>query len=186
MSSQPAVRRRRWTRLDYEHVVECGGFGPQDRIALLDGELWEVSPQGSRHAAVYVIVTGAVQEAFGTGYHVRGQCPVALDDASEPEPDLAVVPGAPRDYLSAHPPPAVLLVEVSESSLSFDRGRKLVAYARNGIPEYWLVDLNADKLEVYRNPSGTGYASKAILGRGDTVVPLHAPDSVVTVADLLP
>ena len=186
MSSPPAVRRRRWTRLDYERVVECGGFGPEDRIELLDGELWEVSPQESRHAAVCAIVTEAVQAAFGADYHVRGQSPVSLDDVSEPEPDLAVVAGAPRDYLSAHPTTAALLVEVSESSLSHDRGRKLAAYARNGIPEYWLIDLTAEKLEVYRDPFSTGYLSKTILGCGDTATPLHAPDSVIAVAELLP
>ena len=184
--SSSAVRRHRWTRAGYDRIVDAGGFGPEDRIELLDGEIWEVSPRGSRHAAVCGIVTEAVQAAFGADHHVRGQFPVALDDVSEPEPDLAVVAGAPRDYLSAHPATALLLVEVSESSLTFDRGRKLVAYARNGIPEYWLVDLAAEKLEVYRDPSGTSYVSKAVLGRGDTVAPLHAAGSPIAVADLLP
>ena len=182
----PAVRRRRWTRLDYERVVECGGFGPEDRIELLDGELWEMSPQGSRHAATYALVLDAVREAFGAGYHVRPQLPIALDEISEPKPDLAVIHGSPRDYLNGHPSVALLLVEVSQSTLSYDRGRKLAAYARNGIPEYWIIDLTVEKVEVYREPSGAAYLSKTVVGHGDTLEPLHAAGAVISVDDLLP
>lgn len=184
--SPDTVRRRRWTRLDYERVVECGGFGPEDRIELLDGELWEMTPQGSRHAGVCGLVTEALRTAFGEGVWARVQSPIALDEVSEPEPDIAVVRGTPRDYMAAHPSQYLLLVEVSESTLSHDRGRKLAAYSRNGVPEFWLIDLVAERLEVYRDSSGSSYTSRVILGRGETVTPLNAPSSTIAVADLLP
>jgi|APSaa5957512622_1039677.scaffolds.fasta_scaffold38870_2 Uma2 family endonuclease len=184
-TTAPEVRRYRWTRADYDRVIETGGFGPEDKIELLDGELWEMTPQGSAHSAVCGKVMYALQKAFGEAFFVRVQFPIALDDVSEPEPDVAVVRGAPDDHFDGHPTEALLLVEVSLSSLSFDRGRKLAAYARNGIPEYWVVDLNTEKLEVYREPKGTLYLSATVLNRGDTITPLHAPDAKVRVADLL-
>ena len=184
--SEPAVRRRRWTRFDYERVVDCGVFGPEDRIELLDGELWEMTPQGSRHAVVCTLVADVLRPAIGNGAHVRVQAPIALYDVSEPEPDIAVIAGGPRDHLAAHPSRDLLLAEVSESTLSHDRGRKLSAYARNGVPEYWLIDLVAERLEVYCDPSETAHDSKVVLSRGDKVTPLGAPGSQIAVADLLP
>ena len=184
--SSSTVRRRRWTREEFERIVDAGGFGPEDRIELLDGEIWEMTPQGSRHAAVCGQVADVLRKAFGDDCTVRGQSPIALDDASEPEPDVAVVRGSQFDYVDEHPREVLLLVEVSESSLSHDRGRKLAAYARNGVPEYWLLDLTAARLEVYRDPTGDSYASRSVLAPGDTVSPLRAPRSVIDVADLLP
>lgn len=181
-----AVRRRRWTRADFDRVVDAGGFGPEDRIELLDGELWEVTPQGSLHATACGLVMQVLQKAFGQGSYVRVQFPVALDDVSEPEPDIAVVAGKPRDHAAEHPRTALLVVEISESSLSFDRGRKLTAYARNEIPEYWIVDLKSSRVEIHRDPAGPRYASKTILSPGETVTPLHAPDAMIAIADLLP
>ena len=130
MSTQ-VEHRHRWTRAEYDRVVESGGLGPEDRIELLDGELWDVSPQGSLHSGVCGMAMYALQKAFGDGHFVRVQFPIALDDVSEPEPDIAVVSGRPRDHLDEHPSAPLLLVEVSLTSLSFDRGRKLTAYARN-------------------------------------------------------
>ena len=166
-------------------MVDAGGFGPEDRIELLDGEIWEMTPQHSPHATAYALTGDALRLAFPDAY-VRYQLPFALDDVSEPEPDLAVVSGAVRDYTDRHPTEALLIVEVSDSSLRYDRTRKLAAYARNGVPEYWILDLQASCLEVYREPSGTSYASTSVLVAGDTVTPQHAPDAEIAVADLLP
>ena len=181
-----AVRRRRWTRADYDRVIEVGGFGPEDRIELLDGELWEVTPQGARHAAVCAVIAEVVRKAFGEDFHVRSHSPIALDDLSEPEPDLAVVSGGARDYLDEHPLRPLLVVEVSKTSLSFDRGRKLAAYARNGIAEYWIVDITAETIEVHREPADGTYATVSVLRRGETVAPLNAPSACVEVSDILP
>jgi Uma2 family endonuclease len=185
-SAVSTVRRYRWTRADYDRVIDVGGFGPEDRIELLDGELWEMTPHGSRHAAVCAAVADVVRGAFGEQFHVRSQSPVALDDESEPEPDLAVIPGRALDYLGEHPGRPLLVAEVSESSLSFDRGRKLAAYARNGVPEYWILNLAAGALEVHQVPEGDGYASVYVLRKGDTVTPVHAPNATIAVDDILP
>ena len=181
-----AVRRRRWTRAEYDQVIETGGFGPEDRIEVLDGELWEMTPQEARHATVCAQVGDVLRTAFGDGFSIRGQSPIALDDVSEPEPDVAVIRGSQFDYLGDHPAVPLLIVEVSASSLSFDRGRKLAAYARNGIAEYWIVNLTAATLEVHRAPTGGAFASVAMLHKGETVTPLHASDAPIPVADILP
>ncbi len=184
--STAVVQRRHWTREEYERVIEAGGFDPEDRIELLDGDIWELTPQGSRHTGVCGMVMEALQAAFGPGFFVRVQFPLALDQDSMPEPDVAVVRGSPREHLRAQPSEALLLVEVSDSSLAHDRGRKMIAYARNNVPEYWLVDLEANVLEVYRAPAGRSFATKIVLRHGDTITPLHAPDYPIRVEDLLP
>ena len=109
-----------------------------------------------------------------------------MDDYSEPEPDVAVVTGAARDYRDAHPTTALLIVEVADSSLDFDRGRKLALYARNGIEDYWILDVQAESLEVHREPRGDHYRQRQVLGTGDRIAPLHAANTPISVADLLP
>jgi Uma2 family endonuclease len=186
-------RLRRWTRREYETLVERGVFGADEHLELLDGLLVVREPQGSRHAAVLMQVQAALQRAFGSDHHVRPQLPVALDDYSEPEPDLAVVPGRPLDYFDAHPEAPVLMVEIAESSLPLDRRRKGSLYARAGIAEYWVVNLVDVVLEVYREPLrsraaryGWRYREVSLLRRGDVVSPLRAPGVAVPVSDLLP
>jgi len=131
--------------------------------------------------------------AFGTGWDVRGQGPVALDDESEPEPDVAVVPGSFRDYATGHPSRPVLVVEASESSLAFDRYHKGSVYARAGLADYWIVNLVDRVLEVYRDPVqdsaaafGWRYRSLETLAPEASVAPLVLPSARIRVADLLP
>lgn len=124
---------------------------------------------------------------------VREQAPIALDDASEPEPDISVVRGKPRDYLEDHPGAPVLLVEIADSSLGVDRQMKASLYARAGRPEYWVLNLIARALEVYREPVrlalalyGWKYHDVTLLKSGASVSPLAAPKSRIRIADLLP
>ena len=124
---------------------------------------------------------------------VRTQGPIGLDDDSEPEPDVAVVAGGPEDYRSAHPSRPVLTVEVSESSLGSDRERKGSVYARAGLPDYWILNLEARVLEVYREPApdlsapfGWRYARCEVFDAAARVSPLAAPGASVCVGDLLP
>jgi Uma2 family endonuclease len=124
-----AMRTRRWTRVDYDRLVEHGILAAGERIELLGGLLVVREPQGGRHAMGVRMVEEALRAAFASGRDVRGQLPVALDEESEPEPDVSVVPGSFRDYPHSHPAGAVLVVEVADSSLALDRGEK-------GIPEY--------------------------------------------------
>ena len=130
------IEERRLTRLEYERMIECGIFVPGDRIELIAGALLVAEPQGTRRSSAIGLVTDAVREAFGAGWYVTVQVPLALDDDSEPDPDVAVVPGAPRDYRDGHPSRPVLVVEVAAESLRSDRGRKGGLYARGGVADY--------------------------------------------------
>ena len=181
-----AVDVYRWTRDEYYQLAEKGIFPPGKRVELIDGVIYEMSPQKSPHATGISLALKALSAAFPQGHYVRVQLPLALSDDSEPEPDLAVVSGDPRDHLEDHPETAVLIVEISDSSSFHDRERKRSRYARSDIPEYWIVDVAGKQLEVYRNPGEGGYQTRLILKAGDTVAPLASPEAVIAVADLLP
>jgi Uma2 family endonuclease len=181
--AEPNIRR--WKRVEYDRLIEAGFFRPGDPVELLGGQLIVAEPQGSGHFA-------AVRAAFGRGWEVRSQGPLALDEESEPEPDLAVVPGSFRDYQTGHPSRPVLVVEVSESSLALDREHKGGLYARAGLGDYWIVNLPGRALEVYRDPEadpaapfGWRYRSVTVLGRGASIAPLALPGRRIPLADLL-
>jgi Uma2 family endonuclease len=164
---------RRWTRLEYERLIDARMFRPGERLELLAGHLVVREPQGSLHATAVGLVEDALKAGFGPGWVVRVQMPIALDDESEPEPDIVVVPGARRDYELAHPARPVLLVEVSESSIDQDRGDKAGLYARARVPEYWILNLVSRSLEVRREPApmatapyGSSYGVVIVLGLG--------------------
>ena len=186
------LKTRRWSRLEYERLVDEGMFGPDQRLELLEGRLVVREPQGSRHAAAVAAVHRVLTAAFGPGYHVRDRGPVALDDSSEPEPDLAVVRGEPWDYLHGHPAAPVLVVEVAESMLALDRTYKAGLYARAAIAEYWIVNLVDLTLEVHREPGPSydpprhAYRRVESLRRGATISALGAPGVSIAVDNLLP
>jgi Uma2 family endonuclease len=144
----------------------------------------EQGPMNPPHAITLGLVEGAVQAAFGAGWWLRHQSPLVLGKDTDPEPDLAVVPGRPRDY-SGHPTTATLVVEVADTSLQFDTNDKRLLYAAAGIPEYWVVDINGRRLLIYRDPQGGDYATRLTLGSADSVIPLAAPAATVRVADML-
>ena len=187
------TRTRRFTRAEYDRLIELGIFQPGEEIELIGGELIVAEPQGAAHYTAIVKSTRALQAAFGPGWYVRAEGPIGLDDDSEPEPDVAVVPGEPDDYSRAHPSRPVLTLEVAESSLANDRGRKGSLYARAGLADYWVLNLIERALEVYRNPVadatapfGWRYARLEVFDASARVSPLAKPDSSVRVADLLP
>ena len=189
---EPGLKTRRWRRVEYERLVDLGVF-TGERLELLDGLLVVREPQGSLHASTVAQVARVLERVFGAGWHVRQHAPLALDDASEPEPDVAVVAGEPAAYRTAHPGTAALVVEVADSSLRLDRRLKAALYARNRLPEYWIVNLAGSTLEVARDPRPTPEAPESwrytvveVLPASATVSPLGAPGSVVAVSDLLP
>jgi Uma2 family endonuclease len=189
----PAIETRKWRRVEYERLVEAEFLGSEDRIELLGGHMIVKEPQQSPHATAIQLVHAALTIAFGSGWSVRAQMPVALDDESEPEPDVCVVPGDPRDYRDAHPAQPVLIVEVALSRLRFDREDRGSLYARAQIADYWIVNLPARRLEVYRQPVpddaavfGWRYGQALTLGAEARVSPLAAPAAAINVADLLP
>jgi Uma2 family endonuclease len=189
--SAPAVQTKRWTRREYDRMAEAGIFSPDDHVQLIDGDIVTMTPQNSPHAAAIGKTQRVLERLFGPNVWVRVQMPLIVDPDSEPEPDLAVVPGAPDDYRDQHPRTALLVIEVADSTLPLDRDRKRAIYARAGIPEYWIVNLVERCLEVYRDPvTPTGrpaaYRSSRTLGPSETLSPLAATAAKVSIADLLP
>ena len=186
------VTTRRWRRVEYERLVDLGIFAGE-RLELLDGLLVVREPQGSSHAAMVEQIGRVLTAAFGEGWHCRHHAPLALGEHSEPEPDVAVVAGLPLDYVAAHPSTAALVVEVADSSLRVDRRFKANIYARAGLPEYWIVNLAARTLEVYRDPqpapeaaNDSTYRLADVLSLPAEVTPLGAPGARIPLADLLP
>jgi Uma2 family endonuclease len=186
------MRTRQWKRLEYERLIEAGFFQPGDKVELIGGQLMVAEPQGSRHAATVGLVADALRAAFGSGWYVMVQVPVALDDESEPEPDVSVVPGTPREYWDAHPSRPVLVVEVADSSVVLDREYKAGLYARAGVPDCWILSIEEGIVEIHRQPVsspdaryGWRYADVQHLGRGATITPVALPSASVPVADLL-
>ncbi len=187
------VQVHRWTRQAYDRMVEAGVFSPGERVELIDGEILEMSPQKSGHSTAVSLIAEALRAVFGTGYYIRVQMPMALDPYSEPEPDIVVVLGSPRDYRNAHPTSALLVVEVADTTLAYDREQKGSLYARAKIADYWMMNLSDRRLEVYRDPApmaqaryGWGYRTVQHYTGEDWVSLLPAPQARVAVADLLP
>ena len=190
---ESSVQTRKWTRIEYDRLVEAEILGPEDRIELLGGHMIVKEPQHSPHATSIRLVQLALTAAFGSGWDVRTQMPVALDEESEPEPDVSVVPGDPRDYRDAHPERPALIVEVALSRLRFDREHKGSLYARARIPDYWIVNIRDLRVEVHREPVPDGtapfgwrYGRSVALGPNERVAPLAAPQAAILIADLLP
>jgi len=180
-----AVDVHRWTREEYERMAAEGYFAPDSRVELIEGVVYDMSPQNSAHTSGLHRGLRLLNAVFADAY-IRVQSPLALGEASEPEPDLAVVPGRLEDYEGAHPTTARLVVEVADSSLAHDRLRKIPVYARHGIPEAWLLDLKARRLEVHRDPLDGVYRTRRVLRAGAAVSPLARPEARIAVADLLP
>ena len=190
--TQAPLTLRRWTRSEYDRLVNLGVFEGEP-LELLAGQLVVAEPHGAYHASSISAADYAVRAALPPGWLVRVQLPIGLDDESEPEPDLAVVPGRPGDYRAAHPERPALVVEVAESSLDFDRQHKGSLYARARIEDYWIVNLVDRVVEVYREPGadpsaihGWHYRSVTTLAPSAVVVPLALPSARIAVADLLP
>jgi Uma2 family endonuclease len=190
--AQPPLTLRRWTRREYERLVDLGAF-EREPVELLDGQLIVAEPQGSYHVTAVGSLGSRLATVLPPGWIVRVQAPLALDEASAPEPDLAVVRGTWADYRDAHPTSAALVVEVADSSLAFDRDQKGSLYARARLAEYWIVNLVDRVLEVYRDPGpdpaaahGWRYRSRLTLSPPETVAPLALPAVRLTVGELLP
>ncbi len=180
-----AIDFHRWTLKEYEQMAASGFFPPDARVELIDGLVYDMTPQSSGHTTSVHLVVEALRPAF-RGRYLRVQSPLALGERSAPEPDIAVVAGSPRDYRESHPSTALLVVEVADHSLLHDRQRKLPLYAAAEIPEAWILNFKQKALEVYRDPVEGEYQSRAILRAGESVAPLACPGISIAVADLLP
>ena len=161
-------------------------------LMLVEGQILEMPKPNPPHDASIGLTEQALRASFGAGHWIRGQMALVLGLATDPVPDVAVVPGSPRDYTD-HPRSALLVVEVAESSLSYDTRDKANLYAASGIRDYWVVDLVNRQLIVFRDPAreavqlyGAAYRSRTVLDASSSVSPLAAPEASILVGDLLP
>jgi Uma2 family endonuclease len=182
----------RWTVDDFHRVKDAGQVWEGKKVLLIEGGLIEMPPPGPLHDTALGLVYYQFMRVFAQGNWVRVQMGMVLGINTDPVPDLAVVPGEPRSY-AATPTTAVLVVEVSDSSVSFDTGEKASLYAAAGIADYWVIDVVNRRVVVHRGPTpdakqkyGHGYASVNVLLPGQSLAPLAAPGSPVEVLDLLP
>ena len=182
-----ASGRRRYTVAEYFALVEIGVLGERDRIELLAGEIIVMSPIGDPHADCTDYMTNDLVFALRGRARVRVQGPVQLDDRSRPEPDFAILRLRPGyDRSPATPADVYLLIEVSDSSLRYDRGEKLARYAEAGIPEVWIVNLRNRELEAYSEPDGAVYANVRRIPSEGSVSPLAFPDVTLRLRDFMP
>lgn len=187
-----APRPYRFTNDDFRRLTDLGLFTDQF-VILIDGEFIHMPHPGPPHDMAVGLTDYVLKTIFPLpGHWVRIQTGFVTSLDTNPGPDLAVVPGSPRDYVQA-PRQAVLIVEVSDTSLAMDTGAKVHIYAAAGVPEYWVIDVNDPRLLVFRDPvadatapRGHRYASTLTLAPTDTVTPSAAPTAVIRVADLLP
>jgi Uma2 family endonuclease len=176
-------RIRGLRRHEYDRLVALGVF-EDEKVELLCGAIVEMSPQGTRHASTGRRLADRLTRALGTRALVSCQFPFAASDDSEPEPDLAVVPR--DDYLADHPGRAHFIAEVAETSLKKDRGVKRAVYAAAGVPEYWVVNLADDVVEIFTAPGPEGYARHRVARRGERLALLEFPDAELAVDEILP
>jgi Uma2 family endonuclease len=182
------LRRRHFTLDEYHRMGEAGILGVDDRVELIEGEIIEMSPIGSRHAGTVARIQHLFSIRLLDQAVVWSQNPLLLvRHQSEPEPDVMLL--APRaDFYSGglpEPPDVRLLVEVAESSLQYDRRTKFPLYARSGVAEAWLVDLDSGKLEIHRAAGGAGYRDVRVLRADETFSPTAFPDLAITLRDLI-
>jgi Uma2 family endonuclease len=185
--SAPSVpigpRPVRWTCAEFLRLGDLGVFEGRGAM-LINSVILEEGPMNPPHAITLGLVEETLRTAFGVGWWVRNQSPLILGQDTDPEPDLAVVPGRPRDYVG-HPTTADLVVEVADSSLEFDTNEKRLLYAAAGIREYWVADINGRRLLVYRDPQSGDYATRLAIGPEGNVSPLAALTATVRIADML-
>lgn len=177
----------RFTAADYHRMGEAGIFHHDDRVELIEGEILRMSPIGDRHAGRVIVLNRVFSLRLGERAYVSVQNAVRLSEHSEPEPDLVIMrlPDAGEPVRAPHPQDILLLIEVSDTTLSFDRDTKVPLYAQAGIPEVWLLDLQGDRLRVYRDPIDGEYRSISVLVRGDSVTLMAFPDVTLTVEEIL-
>ncbi len=178
--------RKRFTIEDYHRMGRAGIFSEDDRVELIDGEIVVMTPIGSPHAGKVDRLNNILTPRLAGRATVRVQNPVLLPPDSEPQPDLALIRPRPDFYERAHPraDDVLLLIEVSDTSLEYDRTVKLPLYARAGIPEVWIVDLAGECVEVYREPQPHGYRHVRRFTRGQSLTPSALPDLRLSVDEI--
>lgn len=179
--------RRCFTVEEYHRMAQVGILSEDDRVELIEGDIVEMTPIGSRHASCVKRLNRLLSQQLGQQALVSVQDPIRIGERSEPQPDLALLRPRPDFYVQAHPGPeeVLLVVEVAETSGEMDREVKVPLYARARVPEVWLVDLGAERVEIYRKPGAQGYEEVRRVGRNEHLAPYSFPELDLAVADLL-
>jgi Uma2 family endonuclease len=181
------IARRHFNVTEYYRMTEAGILSESDRVELIDGEVIEMSPIGSRHAACVDRLNQALSLFAGKNLIVRVQNPIRLNEYAELQPDLCLLQPRADFYAQAHPiaADARLVVEVADSSIKFDREVKLPLYAQASVPEVWIVNLPADAVEIYAHPSGEKYQKSRELKRGEVINSETIPQLSIAVSAVL-
>jgi Uma2 family endonuclease len=181
------IQKRLFTCAEYETMLAAGILSEDDRVELIEGEILQMSPIGTRHAACVNRLTRVFSQVFLERAVVAIQNPLRLNEISLPQPDVVLLRPRGDFYADAHPGPAdvLLVVEVAESSLAFDRRVKASLYAMNGIVELWIVDLDGRAIEVHRHPSARGYQEVQRRDRGNPLGLVTFPEIALTVDEIL-
>jgi Uma2 family endonuclease len=184
----PVVKRWRLSVDDYHRMAKAGILHEDDRVELIEGELIEMAAIGSHHFASVNSLNGRFGEHAAGRYIVSIQNPVRLSRHSEPEPDVVVLRMRADRYADSLPGPedVLLVVEVADTTLAYDRRVKLPLYAAAGIPDTWLVNLPRRSIEVHREPQGNRYQQVTVYRRGESITPLALPEISIAVDDILP
>jgi Uma2 family endonuclease len=187
MSTQDAdIRRHRLTVEEYYRMAELGILAPDARVELIEGEIIDMAPQGSRHAGIVSRLYERLVAVVGPSGIVRCQLPIRLGTRSEPEPDFAIVKRNEQHYMNAHPVAAdvLLLIEIAITTVSYDRLIKIPLYARHGVLEAWLIDVQAARVHVFRDPQNGNYADASVIDRPDALCPLSIPSVSIDVTGI--
>lgn len=181
------ILRRRFTVEEYYLMAKAGILGGDDRVELIDGEIVEMPPIGSPHASSVMRLIQLFFQQVGSRALVNAQNPVRLEEHSEPQPDIALLRPRNDFYAAAHPGPqdVLLLIEVADTSVDYDRQVKAPLYARAGITEYWLVDLAGQRIEVYRAPAAGEYRQVRLVRQGERLAPEVLPFLELSANDIL-
>jgi Uma2 family endonuclease len=172
----------------FQTMIERGVLLQDDRVELIKGEMIDRAPIGSRHAFTLTELGMRLTRAVSEGVRVAIQCPLVLSEDSQPEPDLILLREKVGKYADALPTPAdvLLLVEVSDTPIDYDRGTKLPLYAEGGVPEVWIANVRERRIEVYQQPGTKGYGFRRECKPGERLAPSGAPEAVLNVGDVFP
>ncbi len=183
-----AARIRSWSLPEYHRLIELGILTSADQVQLINGQLVEMSPQNSPHASTVQRATEYLRSLVWQQASVRSQLPVSLPPNSEPEPDIAIVQINENEYVDHHPraEDMLLIVEVADTSLDFDTNEKAQLYAKAGVGDYWVIDINSGVVYIARDPKDGNYQQFFSLNHSDTVELLMMPGITVHIAQLFP
>lgn len=180
------IPRRRLTVDEYYRMAELGILAPDAHVELIEGEIIDMTPQGSRHSAIISRLYERLSSAVGSGAIVRCQQPIRLGNRSEPEPDFAIVKPEPAYYAHGHPVAGdvLLLIEIAHTSFRYDRHVKVPLYARHGIAEVWVIEIEAGRVHLFRAPRDGNYTEVSTVGRPDVLTPLALPLVRIDLSDI--